>query len=297
MNILITGSTGFFGRHLIPKLLTNNNILEITRNISTSEKLYGNSTSKLNIGENHDHFVRIIQDFKPEIVIHLASYLTPLDDYINAQILVESNILFLTKILDSVARSGIKLFINTGSFSEYSTSPDKKIDPAYLYAATKTASRSFLRYYSKTYNFKELTVIPYTVYGGIDSQKKILDYIFDSINSNEGIDMSPGFQKLDFIHIDDIIALYLHLVENYNDILNQQVIHAGTGKGSTLRQVAENIEHYTGKKCKINWGAKDYRSNDIINATANINQNKDITLWKANIKLEEGIKKFIELKK
>ena len=297
MKILVTGSTGFVGRNLIPKLIENGHqILEITRSVEKSKNLFGLKTLKVKITNNHKLFARKISDFEPEIVIHLASYLSAADDYGTMMNLINSNITFLTRLLDSISKVNLKLFINTGTCAEYKTGGENILEPAYLYSATKTASRSFIDYYSKTFNFKQFTVIPYTIYGGHDSQKKIIDYFYDSISSNQNLDFSPGFQKLDFIHINDIISLYVHLINNYELIPNKQYIYAGTGVGTSLRDLAKLIEKSTESKLKINWGGKAYRPNDIMDATANIKLNDFEPNWHYKIDLEEGINLYLSNK-
>jgi nucleoside-diphosphate-sugar epimerase len=290
--ILITGSTGFVGRHLTP-VLTNNGfeVLEITRSKNKSIELFGDTTSKVEV--NDFKFEQKIIDFNPEIIIHLASYLTSSDEFEDVRKLIDTNIIFFSKILNVTKKIKLKLFINTGTFAEYSSEKNQKFNPAYLYSASKTASRSFLNYYSKTYDFKEFTVVPYTIYGGKDSQKKIIDYLLESKNSKKAIDLSPGNQKLDFIHINDIVDLYIHLIKNQKTIPDRQNIFAGTGVGTTLKDLATLISNHTENKLNLNWGRKQYRKNDVMDATAPVGLNNFIPKWNVKITLKAGLKKYL----
>ncbi|WP_431199020.1 NAD-dependent epimerase/dehydratase family protein [Mucilaginibacter sp. P25] len=171
MKIVVTGSTGFVGRHLVPELLNEGHeLLELTRDTAKSENLYGAATQKHLLDADQDGLKNALKAFQPDAVIHLASFLTSADDYNNVTKLIDSNIIFLCSLLDALKETDLQLFINTGTFAEYFKG-DGILKPAYLYAATKTASRSFLDYYSNVYNFKNVNVIPYTIYGGKDSQK------------------------------------------------------------------------------------------------------------------------------
>lgn len=289
--ILITGSTGFVGRNLVPKILNGGHlVLEITRSISKSSELFGNKTIKIDV--NDSLFKEKIIEFKPEIVIHLASYLSASDQIVDILKLIDSNLLFLAKLLNAVSETNLDLFINTGTFAEY-LNGDEELMPAYFYAATKTASRSIVDYYSNTYGFKQSTIIPYTIYGGTDSQKKIIDLIFDSINAETHLDLSPGEQVLDFIHINDVTDFYLMVVENVSLISNKQVYKLGTGKGHTLKEVAQLVEEITSQKTRINWGAKEYRKSDVMYAVANIKKQTNEFIWTPKISLMEGIKKMV----
>ena len=68
MRILITGGTGFIGKHLLSKL--ENTKYKI---LVCSRKLYKNKSNikytKQDIGKKLNHTIR---NFKPEILIHLA---------------------------------------------------------------------------------------------------------------------------------------------------------------------------------------------------------------------------------
>lgn len=293
MNVIITGSTGFVGRHLVPKLIFEKyQILELTRNLEVSNQLYGENTQKSLIDDDQNALVSTIEEFKPDVIIHLASFLTSLDDYGSLAKLLDSNISFFCRVLDATKNINLKLFVNTGTFAEYH-SGDSNFDPAYLYAATKTASRSFLDYYSKVYAFKQTTVVPYTIYGGKDSQKKIIDIISDSITSKIPIDLSPGEQILDFIHIDDVTNFYMMLIKNTKGLPAKSNFPLGTGTGHTLKQVATIIEEVTSQKTNINWGGKQYRNSDVMYAVADSISINNFIDWHPNILLKDGIEKYL----
>lgn len=296
MKILITGATGFVGRNLMPKLLENGHeILEITIEQEISHKLYGDKGDHfLYKSENHQELVEKIKEFKPEIVIHLASYLTSSDSYLNLSKLIQANIIFLADILDTLKIVPPKLFINTGTFAEY-FSNDDLLDPAYLYAATKTASRFLVKYYSKAYNFKYITVVPFSIYGINGSQNKLMDYLVDSLNSSEVINFTAGEQILDFIHVNDVANAFLCIAENYIKIYSGETFYAGTGKGLSIRELGMLIEKISGKKLNVKWGGLPYRVRDVMRAVAPLFKNNSKIPWKAFIEIESGIKERLEI--
>lgn len=289
MEILITGATGFVGRHLIPILLQNKNnrLILVVRNVEKAQSLFGNKQIDYISASN----LYDLQQYSPTHVIHLAAYLTSKDDDDSMEKLMDANILFGTKLLNILKDiSSIQLFINFGTFAEYRLGP-MEINNAYLYSATKTAFKTILSFYAALSNYKYINIIPYSIYGGIDSQKKVIDYIKDSLDSPEPIKMSGGEQILDFIHINDVVS-FIEFILLYTDkfIGNPTTeYHLGTGKGTSIRELSQTIEKIYNKKSNIQWGGIPYRKRDIMYAVAPIAKLFEMG-WRPVITLEKGLK-------
>jgi nucleoside-diphosphate-sugar epimerase len=289
MNIIVTGSTGFVGKHLVPLLLEKGfNILEVTRNIEKSLSLYGDKTRKIEFDDLDINLNKKIIDFRPDVFLHLASYISPSDDYNSIDTLIGSNITYLSKILLNLKDSGLKAFVNTGTFAEFKNG-DGVLSPAYYYAATKIASKYIVDYFSNKDNYKQVYVVPYTIYGGIDTNKKLIDFLFDALNAHEKVKLTPGNQVLDFVHVEDVAECYLKVIQNINTIKNGSTIEIGTGVGTSIKDLASLIENISGKKLNVEWGGKEYRPNDVMLAIADVENLVDEIKWKAVIGLKEGI--------
>lgn len=294
MKILITGSTGFIGQNLIPLLLKANQDFKLLLHCRNSEKamsLFPNADI-IKTDRWND-----VEKFNPDVVFHLAALNTSRNDDEIIEPLVSSNIIYGIKLLRMLdCCKNLKLFVNTGSFAEYRLGCGK-IDNAYLYSATKTAFRSFIDYFARLGEYKYITVIPYTVYGGKPTAKRVMDYMLDAMDSSEPVDMTPGEQLLDFIHVDDVSSFYIYILKHFDTFLRLEQgeeFHLGTGIGTSLKQVAGMIERQSGKKLHIRWGGCPYRERDVMYAVAPIAKNMELVGWKASINLECGIKMFLE---
>jgi CDP-paratose synthetase len=296
MKIIITGATGYVGQNFIPKILAIDSSLEIVtinRNVEKAANLFPFSQcTHLSINE-----LDKIAEFDPEIVYHLATLSTSRNDSEIILPLLAANIEFGVCLLDALKTcKNLRLFVNFGSFAEYRLGP-QQIKDAYLYTATKSAFRHFVDYYSDFLGFKYLTVVPYTVYGGKDTAKKLMDYIKDSLDAPQPIDMTKGEQILDFIHVQDVVAFLCTILENKEDFVsfnNGEEFHLGTGKGTQVRELAKLIETIYNKKCNINWGGLPYRALDTMHAVAPIAKNIELLNWKTNISIEQGLELAIQ---
>lgn len=292
MKILVTGATGFVGKYLIQKL-KNFDIRLIVRNINTH---YSKDSQIVYSFEDLDSFQKDVKSYNPNIVIHLASYLTSSDDISSIKNVIDSNILFTSILLESLKSTDLELFINTGTFAEYYYN-DGKENPAYFYSASKIAIKPIIKYFKNIQGFKTINIIPYTIYGGKSKSKKVIDYILDSLDSKLYLEMTNGEQILDFIHIDDVTDFYVNCVNNINLLKDEEDYHLGTGKGTSIKELSKIIEDLTNKKANINWGSKQYRTLDIMRAIAPIYKLEKELNWKPKVSIEDGIKKILEEEK
>lgn len=292
MKILVTGATGFVGKHLIQKL-RDFDVRFVVRNINTE---YSKDRQIVYNDEKLDVFQKDVKSYNPKIVIHLASYLTSSDDISSIKNIVDSNILFTSILLESLKSTDLELFINTGTFAEYYYN-DGKENPAYFYSASKIAIKPIIKYFKNIQGFKTINIIPYTIYGGKSKSKKVIDYILDSLDSKLYLEMTNGEQILDFIYIDDVTDFYVHCVNNINLLKDEEDYHLGTGKGTSIKELSNIIEDLTNKKANINWGSKEYRTLDIMRAIAPIYKLEKELNWKPKVSIKDGIKKILEEEK
>lgn len=298
MRILITGATGFVGRNLVPMIvrkLPDAKMLILSRSAEKAKRLHQYENC---IYANADNWEET-KKFEPEIVIHLAAFSTSRNDDEIIDQLLSSNIAYGVHLLQALRKcKSLKLFINTGSFAEYRFGADH-IEDAYLYTATKTAFRSFVDYYANLCNYSYINVIPYTIYGGVKTIKRLVDYILDSVGSKVPIDMTKGEQILDFTYVDDLCDFYVCCIEQLDHLCRLpqgETFHVGTGRGNTPRDVANIIEKLTGERCNINWGGRPYRERDTLQAVAPISKNLELLGWRAKTTLEKGLTMMIHNK-
>lgn len=294
MKVLITGVTGYVGQNFLPELIKKHPDVEImTVNVSVEEAnfLFPFSQCTHISTEEMDKIVH----FRPELVYHLATLSTSRNDYDIIHPMIEANIEFGVKLLHFISiTQSVKLFVNIGSFAEYRMGPDKLSD-AYLYTATKSAFRHFVDYYSQLSNFQYITLVPYSLYGGKDTAKKLIDYMRESLTSDTPVKMTKGEQILDFTHVSDLVSFFILISDNISPFLDFQrgeEFHIGTGVGTRVRDLALMIEKVFGKKCNIEWGGLPYRPLDTMYAVAPVDKNRKLLNWKASVTLPEGLERY-----
>lgn len=284
MKVLITGATGYVGRNLINVI--DRNVYKLYAVVRDKQKDFPEGIEQIVTDEL---FESRIKNINPNVVVHLASHLTSRSEKEDINKLIEANITFGSHLLNALKKTNLRYFINTGSFAEYHYN-DGQLIPTYYYAATKTAFRSILKYFSEVNDFKVFHIVPFSIYGGNDRQKKIIDILFDSLVADSPLKLSEGNQSLDFIHLNDVLEFFILVLNNLEKINHEETFFLGTGKTHTIRELAELIASVTNYPVNISWGALPARERDTLYAAAPISKIKKVFNWQPSISLEEGIK-------
>lgn len=297
--LLITGATGFSGIYLIKALLKNSNYqIAIVKRQNSDISSFKDVLKKLkiyNIDPSYNLIYPIINKEKPDIVIHLAATYPRAETKKDIDLMLHSNVVFGTKLLNAMAINNINRFLNTGSSLEYFNGPPT-YDPATFYSATKRAFQDLLEYYIRAHDFIAVTLLPYNTYGPYDKRSNFFSLIKTSLQQQKIINLTPGEQLIDLLYIDDLVNVYLKAIKyllNKKDF-NHEKFFVGSGKAIKLKRIVELYKNISGKNIPVVFGGIPYRKREIMFARADIEKVSKKMRWKPRISLFEGIKKTLK---
>ncbi len=252
-NVLVTGATGFLGRHLANKIQ------------SLGWHVYISNSQIANLTE--DKNLHIYNNIKFDYIFHLAVD-TKAGDYclkhqgqqwLNNQI-INTNMLKYWKDYQSQAK-----IIAFGTSCAYSDNESEKTEDKYfsglpnkdlnVYAMTKRMLLLGLESFNKQFNMKYLYFIPNTLYGE-NFQKEDNHFIFDLIKkisaakyeNKKAILWGSGNQKREIIYINDVVNFIINNLHIDNQHIN----------------IATGVEYSISKYAKIICDYIDYDYNKII---------------------------------
>ena len=202
-----------------------------------------------------------------EGIIHLASLYLQSHQEKDIPDLIQSNVYLGTAILEAASKAGVQWFINTGTIWQNYNAPDGSdaYCPVNLYAATKQAFMNIAKFYSETTNMHICTLKLCDTYGPNDTRRKIYSLFEEIARTGETLKMSAGEQKLDMLHVDDVVEGFVHLAEMMHDgeeLRDEYVL--SSGKQLTLREIAANYEKEHNVHLNIEWGARPYRIREVM---------------------------------
>lgn len=99
-----------------------------------------------------------------------------------------------------------------------------------------------------------------------------------------------GEQTRDFIHVSDIVQANLLALEK--DTADYQSINVGTGRATSVRQVAKLLTEGLGKDLQPEVVGK-YREGDIRHCFADISRARKLLGYEPKVSLEQGIPELL----
>lgn len=289
MKILLTGATGFVG-NCLAKYFSSNSICYdvLVRAGSDISRLPFIDSSKIHV---HDGTIEcalgLFNNLKFDTVIHCGGLVLPSHAPEQLDDLIKSNILFSTQLLEAICTNADKTvkFINVSSYLAYDI--NKKHNSNTLYGLTKVATSILASYYDNKYNIRMTTLNLGAVYGKGDFRPRLLNILKDASETGKTLKMSPGYQKLDLIHIDDVIAAFvaaLELLSSKDEPLKSDY-WVTTRQQFSLREIVALYEKVSNRMINIDWNG-EYRNSEVMNPYSG---SDFLENWNPTISLTEGL--------
>lgn len=265
MKILITGTTGFVGKNLIARMKDEHELHLLVRPGSTIseigvERIY-------TFADDIQELSNYLKDNEIDGIIHLASLYIAEHKSEQVKDIVLSNIYLGTALLEACKLAGTKWFLNTGTIWQNYNAPDYSdlYNPVNLYAASKQAFITMAKFYSETTSLRFCTLKLCDTYGENDTRRKIFTLFSQIAKSGETLHMSPGEQKLDILHISDVVDGFAHLATLLNDGKNSRNEYVlSCGEQRSLKEWAHLYEARNKVTLNINWGGREYRQREVM---------------------------------
>lgn len=334
MRYLITGGCGFLGSNLAAEALRRGEELAIFDNLSRfgSEQnlswLKSQGEFLFQHGDIRDSFAvaRLVKDFKPDMIFHLAGQVTMTNSIANPRLDFEINALGTINVLEAVREfcpecgvvySSTNKVFGDLEYLEYEETSTRYIVPSHPhgfdekillefhspYGCSKGAADQYMLDYHRIFGLKTAVFRHSSMYGGRQfstyDQGWIGWFCQKAIEIKQGILKEPftisgsGKQVRDLLHAQDVVALYFSVQDN-SDQLKGQVFNVGGGIENSLSllelfDILEKKLHVKMIYSKLEW-----RKSDQKVFVADIGKIKQMTDWRVDVDKNIGIKMMLD---
>ncbi len=242
---------------------------------------------------------------KPEYVFCAAAKVggiwankTEKADFIYQNLEVQNNIIHFSY------KYGVKKLLFLGSSCIYPGSCPQPIKEEYLltgpleetndaYAVAKIAGIKMCQSFNSQYGTNYISVMPTNLYGINDNFNLESAHVLPALmrkfyeakinNQKQVVVWGTGTVKREFLCVDDMADACVYLMNHYND---SKIVNIGTGKDSTIKELALLIKEIVGYKGELSW--------DTSKPDGTHQKLLDVTYlhslgWKHRIDLKEGL--------
>jgi len=261
MKILLTGSSGFVGKHVLTELLKYSHTVIISTTdtsktfISDNNDRFEKMEFNINFADNYGNLMRYFG--YPDMLIHLAWQGLP--NYNES--IHDEQLIGHYKFIKNLVENGMKKIVASGTCLEYGLqegclAETMKSNPILPYAIAKTKLCDYIGSLQKQHRFKFNWLRLFYMYGEGQNTKSILSQLENAIkNKQHTFNMSKGEQQRDYLPIEKV-AEYIVKVALQKKI--EGIINCCSGKPITIFTLVQEYLNKHHAEIKLNLGCFPY---------------------------------------
>lgn len=279
VQVLVTGSSGFIGRHTVNGLKAKNYAVK-TFDLTANKDV-----------RNQDAVNRAVRG--ADVVMHFgANAVVPYSFEYPAEV-AEINITGTINLLEACRKHDVKKFVFASSSSVYGepeelpVKENHPLKPVTPYGLTKLAGEQYADLYSELYGLKTVCLRYFNVYGIGQSRGLVADSLKGIKNKKPMVIFGDGRQTRDFVNVADAVqANLLALHVNTSGVFN-----VGVGVETSVRDVVRILQELTGTN-SIQYKPK--RVGEIRRIYADIRNAKRVLKYRPKVSLRDGLRETVE---
>lgn len=324
--VLITGTAGFIGFHLAKLLLAENfrvqgydgmtDYYDVTFKQRRHAMLLQNPNFSAVEGmlEDQARFDALADDFRPDVIVHLAAQAGVRYSLENPRAYLDSNVIGTFNVMEAARRLEVKHLLMASTSSVYGANEEmpfqetEKADTQLtIYAATKKATESMGHAYAHLWNLPTTMFRFFTVYGPWGRPDMALFKFVEGILNGRPIDIyNHGEMYRDFTYVEDLVRGIRLLIDavperpvdgvvSQGDSLSPvapfRVVNIGNSDKVRLLDFVEAIEDCLGQKAVRNY--MEMQKGDVPATWADASLLQTLTGYRPRTDFHEGVSRFV----
>jgi NAD dependent epimerase/dehydratase len=312
MKILVTGSEGFIGSHLVEALVNRGYFVRafIKYNYQSSKGWLNYLEKKKNL----EFFFGDIEDYHSlkkatnsvDIIINLAALISIPYSYQAPRSYINSNVIGTLNVLEVAREKKIKKIILTSTSEVYGSALYTPIDekhplqPQSPYSASKIAADNLGISFQKSFGLPVIIARPFNTFGPRQSTRAIIPTIISQILSRKkNIFLGDTSPKRDFNYIDDTVNGFIKIVESKKN-LSGEIINFGSGFEISINKLFLLINSLMKSDSRLVLENKRLRpkKSEVMRLLCDNKKAKRLLNWGKNLgnkkNLVKGLEKTIE---
>ncbi len=290
--VLLTGATGFVGRHALPMLVKRGyevHAVSFNGPITDHSGVYWHQTDLLNTEQAR----ALVAGVQPTHLLHLAWYVEP-GKYWSAP----ENIEWLQAsifLMRQFSYNGGKRIVMTGSCAEYDWQHSYCLEwrtpmsPATLYGASKHALQTVLNAFAEQIGMSAAWGRLFSLYGPHEYPTRLVPSVIRSLLRGEPAPCSHGNQIRDFLYVEDVASALVALLESA--VIGP--VNIASGVPLTLKSIVTTIAEKLGRPELLLFGAISSPTNEPRILLADVHRLNEEVGWQPKYDISTGLDQTI----
>jgi nucleoside-diphosphate-sugar epimerase len=287
--VLVTGLSGFIGRHALPELILRGFEVHAISSIERPDSVAVHWHQADLLGKTND--VRsVVERIQPTHVLHLAWHTTPCSFWSSPE--NEQWQAASTELFQHCADSGVQRIVGAGSCAEYAwneTPCDERLtplEPTSLYGQTKHATHTSLIQTSDEAGISAAWGRVFFMYGPGAHSNRMPGVVISALMNGEFANCSHGEQLRDFIHIRDAANALVSVLDS--EITGP--VNIASGDPVRIKDMVLTVADHFDARDRIRFGAVASNPNEPHEICANVERLRNELNWSPKFDLTSGIK-------
>jgi nucleoside-diphosphate-sugar epimerase len=281
--VLLTGATGFVGRHALTALAdAGHEVHAVARRRGPHAPGVIWHEADLLAG------CELVAEVEPEILVHLAWYAEHGKFWSSVENVrwVEASL----ALLRTFAAAGGRRAVMAGSCAEYEWSREiypesAPLRPATLYGAAKHGLHVVACAFCRQADIELAWGRVFFLYGPFEAPGRLVPSLVLPLLRGEPVPMTEGTQRRDFLHSADAGAAFAALA----DSRVTGAVNVASGEGLELRELAREIARRAGGEELLRIGARPMPEGDPPALLADVRRLREEVGWCPRVELAEGL--------
>jgi GDP-L-fucose synthase len=297
--ILLTGGSGFLGRHVLDALRAQG-----ARDVVVPRKAQYDLTQE-------EAVARVYRDHRPNVVIHLAAIVGGIGaNREKPGQFFYDNLMMGTQLMEYARRSGVEKFVGIGTICSYpklTTVPFREDDlwsgyPEETNAPYGLAKKMLLvqgQAYRTQYGFNAIHLLPVNLYGPGDNFDPASSHVIPALmlkcqeaieqGASEIVCWGDGSPTREFLYVEDCAEALVAATRLYD---GPEPVNIGAGFEISIRDLSELIAELMGFKGEIRWDVT--KPNGQPRRCLNVDRARESFGFQAKTDFRAGLEKTIQ---
>ncbi len=280
MKILVTGFSGFIGKHLLERLNQTNHELIL-----------------MDLANGFDicDWEQVKQVENVDFIVHLANLSFIPASYEQPKRFYETNYLSTLNMLELCRINNAKMiFFSSYVYGHPQYQPIDENHPIQAYnpySQTKVICESLCEGYNRDFKVPITIFRPFNIYGKGQNPDFLIPTIIQQVQSGK-IVIKDDRPKRDYIYIEDVIDAIITVIESKNENNFLKKYNLGSGISYSVKEIVDIVRGFFDTEIEY-LCSNERRPNEVMDTIADISKIKSELNWQPKISIQEGLKKMI----